>query len=289
MKSKKRELKRQLTNMDLERAEYAYVKCIVNRLSDGSKFTKRPVAANSPFYRVRSNPCKKPLEVKDLREPPKADVKGFQRCNGPGQPRFYSSNRILTAALEAKVSDGDTVYLSRWFTKRDIECATSVLSDVQGKVRHLMAEPDKKLIEYFESEFTRRIHKTFSGQYKLTAAISEVLTALNCSNTGDENQASAQRPLGIAFKSVVDLEGGINFSFHPSLIDEFFLLKDIIEAKVLRRNDKELDLEVLGYSDTVSDEKIDWATGCKPVPFLDFSNGGSVRYDGITWIRSSSD
>jgi len=291
MNSETRRRRKQLERLDLKRAEYTYVKTVVKSLFNGQVAPALKIDAGGAFYRVRKNPPRKPSKLIEIREPPWEFVTGFQRCNSPGKPVFYASNRILTAALETNVVDGDTVYMSQWFLTKPMRCNVAVMSelyDEHKEIDEILTSASIELIEYFETLFTRPVHDTFSEQYKTTAAISEMLTGefsrALISPEVDDAFLSSDGHMGLAYKSVVDRAEGENLALHPTLVTEFCSIGNVIEARIISRSDSDIVLEVLDFSDTVTDGVLSWSNDPRSIPFLDFSNGGSINYEGMKWI-----
>lgn len=296
VKREKRQLIRRLTRMDLEKADYSYVKDIVKRTFDAQMAPALICEAGSSFYRVRRNPHSKPEKVKDLREPPASKVVGFQRCNPPKKPIFYASNRLLTAALEVDILEGDIVYLTKWNLNRPMHINVGVSStyyeDNDG-INRLIPESSKEIIDFFELLFTRKIHETFSHDYKITSAISEMLTAEHTPQRDGSEFRSSGGHIALTYKSVVDrtvvgTEEGENFSFHPKLVDEFMSLTEIIEAQVTSRNGMDFCLEIRDFSNTIDDEEINWSNDPTSVSFSNVLTNGFGSYEGFTWTTATS-
>lgn len=277
--------------MNLETAEYPYVKKVVRELFDSHKAPARPLATGSPFYRFRTDTTTKPLLVNELREPPFELVTGYQRCNSAGSPIFYSSNRPLTAALESNIEADKVVYLSQWRLLKSMECNVAVIAQHYEEVEdyeNQIPAKSRDLIEFFEFIFTRPIHETFSNHYKITAAIAEMLTAEHSAANTPNNRLSSEGHMALCYKSVVDFEEGQNYSFHSTLVNEFLSIQDVIEVKVISRNGPNICLEIQDYSNTFEDGNVLWSNDPSAVPFFDLLTNGSGVHEDITWTTKNT-
>lgn len=283
--------------MDLDAAEYACVKQTVKDIFDGQTSPALICEAGSSVYRIRRNPENRPRKVKDLREPSAYQVTGFQRCNPPQRPIFYASNRLFTAALETDIQEGDNIYLTRWKLDRPMHCSVGIFSryyEEVAEINNTIPETSKDLAEFFEFIFTRRVHNTFSNEYKITSAIAEMLTADHDAPEATSEFRSSTGHIALTYKSVVDRllmgsEEGENFSFHPTLVDEFLSLAETIEAKVTSREGNDICLEILDYSNTLFGQKINWTNDPTAVSFSKELSKSSGSYEGMKWtIRAPS-
>lgn len=295
MNSELRKRKKQLLRMNLKDSEFTYVKTVVKKIFDAQIAPALTLESGSSFYRVRSNPSHKPHEIKDIREPPWEVVTGFQRCNSPSYPIFYASNRVLTAALETNISDGDVIYFSQWKLSKPMRCTMAVFSEAyegNSKLVETIPPSSLDLIEFFEIFFTRPVHETFSEQYKITAAITEMLTAdaqpldtETLENTNADRQFfSTEGHMAIAYKSVVDNVDGNNFAFHPSLVNEFMFPANIVEAEVISRENNNIILKILDFSNRFENQKIVWSNDPSSIPFIKFESNNVVKYEGMKWM-----
>lgn len=295
MNNETKKRRKQLERLDLRRADYSYVKSLVKNLFHNHVAPSFYLDTGSPFYRVRLNPPSKPTEEKDLREPPRTSITGYQRCNSPGNPIFYASNRILTAALEVGAAENDTVYFSKWILTKPMSCSVAISSEMyecHPDIQRVVPERSIDIIDYFETLFTRPIHDTFSEQYKITAAISEMLTGeytralLGQDDEGDV--VSSDGHMGLIYRSVVDVAEGKNFAFHPTLVDEFLVVEFVLEARVVSSANNKFVVEVMDFSDDFVGKSIGWSGNPRSIPFFDFSADSAIDLEGIKWVLKPS-
>ena len=167
----------QINKMNLDMADYEYLKKLINKLILGISFSGyMPHKNGYRFYRgVRFG--SKPMTTNELQYPPKNLVTDFQRCNPPEKPMFYCSLSPLVVYKELNVVKGDVIYLSRWSIKNNFSFIPignlSVDDDYDDRTAMILS--------FFETKFLTPVHQTYSSQYKVTSAITEVLS------TGDIN------------------------------------------------------------------------------------------------------
>lgn len=109
---------RELSLLDFDDTPYEVVLEMCSPLFDGLRAPTLTTGAEL-LFRSRVNPSSRPVHVSDLGPPPAEAVVGFQRCNGPGTPMFYTASKRRTALLESRAKTGDIVYLSQWWGKEE--------------------------------------------------------------------------------------------------------------------------------------------------------------------------
>jgi hypothetical protein len=150
--------------------------------------------------------------------PPSRLVTGYQRCNSPGNSVFYLSASPETAIFEVRPSVGDNVFLAIFRPICDL-----VANFNFEKLSDCIDETDSAIEiavkTFFDTLFTRRVHSTFSNDYVITAALSEIFlekTAKGITGCGEKVDS-----MGLAYPSVVNISGEINFAFRSSMIENF--------------------------------------------------------------------
>lgn len=154
---------------------------------------------------------KTPTYVSSILAPQKKLVKGFQRCNPPQSPMFYASTCIERSLRECRANTGDFLFLSEWEVIEDLNI-TSVTTNIPDKLLH----SHSILFNFFADKFIQRIHHTFSYEYKLTAAITQVLLGVKKKNSS---------LAGISYPSVVSKKRGENFALLPEFQSKLKLVK----------------------------------------------------------------
>lgn len=217
----------QLNRADLERLEYSYVLDLVGNLIIGVPLTATKLHKDTTFYRgVRHED--KPNAVSYISYPRKCRVKDYQRCNKPMNPMFYCSADPVAIYYEIQAKPGDKVYLSKWSLKD-----TFVLNQIAPNdepERHGEHALRDTVLTFLETKFMHPVHDTFSSQYKITAAVAEVL---GCGDTKIENPpTSGLRIGGISYPSVAHPMRAQNMALLPNIVDQYLHLESIDEFTI---------------------------------------------------------
>jgi RES domain len=226
--------------------------------------------SSESLFRSRVNPKCRPTTLTELMAPPQLSVSGYQRCNPPGLPMFYAASRRMTALLECGVSRGDIVYLSQWRgeTKVPVNAAIHPLREYNLKQTPLQLH----IQSYIETIFTRRVDKTFSDDYKLTAALSQNLT------TGFQPDpfvdVREDRIVGLRYPSIVDIENSYNTVFHDQFSRDRLIPLHVMEMRILNVKGKNISYEVLDNAIDFSNGEICWTHDSNKVPALQESIPG---------------
>lgn len=243
--------------------------------------TRVGTSASELFFRARVNPISRPELVSDLGPPPAASVTGFQRCNRPGYPMFYTASRRITALLESRVSAGDLVYLSQWIGKRGLPINNSFDESEQVFGQENWSIRSQAVYAYFDTIFTRRIHSTFSDDYIFTAAATQQFT---CSFPANEDfNIKNNGVVGLRYPSVVDIERSYNTVFHPEQFGEFDLLH-VAEMEITEVGDDDVRATLLDTALVFAGGQIAWSGDKGQMPAL-LAEGRHVpfRYSGTEW------
>jgi hypothetical protein len=202
-----------LNRIDPKSASFDDLKQEMAKISDGI-IAVSDGTGNEVFFRARKSQYAKPQNISELGPPPADKVIGFQRCNGPGEPMFYTGSRRVTALLETRVKPGDLVYLSQWGSI-DPGIGINVTLDPSTIIPtdNPWFDRSKVVISYFDTLFTRRIHQTYSDDYRFTAAITSVLTKNLPVNHG--SGSLVYENFGLRYASVVDVAKSYNTVFYP--------------------------------------------------------------------------
>ncbi len=173
--SQLRKIIEELNNMDLEKTDYEYIKQQVQRMLHLVQFTpkKMKISRDTGNHIYRGVEHKnKPMEVSKLTYPPNNLALDFQRCNPPNKAMFYGSSYSRVIPDELNLEKGNhVIYISRWSIVKPIICV-----EIFPEQETEAPSPEKDLIySFFGTKFTQPIHKTYSSQYKITSAISEVM------------------------------------------------------------------------------------------------------------------
>lgn len=277
-----REAIRQLNRLDVDRENYDYILSLIVKAVIGAVVHVHLTPAMELYFRARVYNEGKLTDVADLGAPPAHLVSGFQRCNRPGVPMFYSASKRITALLECDVREGDKVYLGQWINRKPVPVNT-ILSG--NDMHRSIAEPttrDGVLYAYIDTICTRPVHQAFSNAYKITAAIAESITA----------RYEAQKDLdiredglvGIIYPSVTNIAASYNTAFHAGFAEQRLEILHVMEAIVIRRNDRSITLRVLDNAIEFPDGKIAWLGEAIGIPRLrENPNEMPFRYNGKGW------
>lgn len=212
-----RNLIRTLNRLDLSCTDYPTLVSMFRDAIIGIRVSIGLSPSTELYFRARICNSPKPSEVHEIAAPPAEFVSGFQRCNPPKHSMFYSASKRLTALLECDVQPGDVVYLSQWANNKPTPRNRILLMDDEQEGVSLNAN-EQLLHSYIDTIFTRQIHETFSDAYKLTAALTEVLTTGFTPN--GEHDIRDDRTVGLIYPSVVDITGSYNTVFHAPFSSE---------------------------------------------------------------------
>jgi hypothetical protein len=232
----------------------------------------RVVVDNCPstecFFRVRVNPKTRPTKISELMAPPAEFVTGYQRCNGPSVPMFYTASRRLTALLECRVEPGDKVYMSQWISKTPVPINSTVFSLQQCELEQ--TETELLVQSYIETIFTRRVDPKFSDDYKLTAALSQNLTSSFAPSPN--NDIREDGTVGLRYRSIVDITNSYNTVFHSEFSRIRLEPLHVMEMQILAVNDRYISYIVLDNAVDFSNGDICWMSNPNRIPMLQCSN-----------------
>lgn len=269
-----------LNRLDLSTAKYPTILQAMRNLSTGSSTLIEMVQPQELFFRVRVNPSTKPTSIADLGPPPAELVTGYQRCNPPGVPMFYTASRRVTALLECRVKPGDLVYLSQWIGYHRQPVNTSVEVNKWKDEHAEWTERDGVLYAYFDTLFTRRIHQTFNDDYKLTAAITEILTS---GYDKKEFEIPDHERVGIRYASVVDIDRSYNTAFHAVAFPSFHFCH-VAEISITSVSDKNVEGVLVSNALFADGGKLSWTDDLGQIPALrPQSRGVRLTYRDSQW------
>ncbi len=182
---------------------------------------------------------------------------------------FYSSSRRASALSECRAQVGDVAYLSQWIGRGKIPF--NRLLDDHGDEQFIdnLRPVDHLLISHFDTIFTRRIHDTFSDDYKFTAAITELLTKRF--QAWDKFNVGADGHVALRYPSVQQFDGAYNTAMDPAFARERLSLVHVMELTV-EQTEPEIRVAVTDTAIEFSDGLIRWTGDVTKVPTLRPSN-----------------
>lgn len=280
--TKAREIIANLNRVDLTRADFPFLLKQISTLITGIPMMAFPVPKGTIFYR---GVCysHKPEQVGLLGYPPADKVTGFQRCNIPAKPMFYASADSAAIFAEISAKPGDKIYLSKWVVDTEF-IAFRIPPDTSDDV---LSDPVFSRLEtFFETRFSQPIHRVFSDQYKITAAISEKLS------TGAviwDNGITDGRPFGaVIYPSVAHPSRSDNIAIQPNVARDCLRLQDVREIKVIENLDNSWVTQWTDFCADFSQEKIHW-TGRGPK--WSVNPGGFLTFtaENHEWVARNQD
>lgn len=255
-----------LNRLNADVTDYETIKIMMRNLIEGLTVESIDVPSTEQLFRARLNPDSKLMAIKEISAPQADLVTGFQRCNPPGCPMFYTASTRNTALKECNAKPGDRFYLSQWMPKTTypaIVTFSSGLSDFD----HLRNGSEINIYSYLDTIFTRRIHKTFSNDYKFTAAFSEILRARVTRHMEDGSTWSHY--VALRYPSVADIGNNFyNTVMHPENADKLLCVNHVMEGVVISENNGKYDIEVTDNAVDFSDGIIHWTGDGQKIPLL---------------------
>jgi hypothetical protein len=241
-----------------------------DKLTTGFKAAVDWCVSSESLFRARVNPKCRPTTLTELMAPPPGLVQGYQRCNPPGLPMFYAASRRMTALLECGASCGDIIYLSQWAaeSKAPVNAAIHPLREYNLPQTPLQLHVQS----YIETIFTRRVDKNFSDDYKLTAALSQILT--KGFHPDPLTNVREDRIVGLRYPSIVDIENSYNTVFHDQFSRNRLRPLHVMEMRILNVEGKKISYEVLDNVLDFSNGEICWMNDPNKVPSLQINSPG---------------
>lgn len=230
------------------------------------------------YFRARRNLPEKPQNTSEIGPPPADVVKGFQRCNAPGRPAFYSSSKRSTAILEIRPKSGETIYLSQWQSRKSLPVNIILQPLNQKLVRGQDSIPQALLHAHVDTLFSQRIHEDFSHDYRKSSALAEVLTTRfeHDKNLSVHNDGC----IGLRYPSIFDRIGSYNTVFPAHFVDARIYPIHLIEAKVNSVSENQVDLEILDTAVDFEAGKILWTGDRASIPVAYEGRGIRLRSNG---------
>lgn len=282
------EIKR-LNRLDLDSLEYAEV---VNKFK--SLIFKIPIPiknldSTELFFRSRICNYKEIDSINELCAPPAHLVVGFQRCNPPGKSMFYSSSKRITTLLECNVQVGDIVYLSQWMNKESTPTNMILSDNIKLKSNKKLNLEQQLIISYIDTLFTRPIHESFSNAYKLTSAITEIITSNFSSSKIHDVRNDGN--IALIYPSILDKQGSYNTVFPHELAKDRLKALHVMKLQITKRNGRSIKVKILDNAREIINGRIIWLNDVNKVPLLKNTQkkGLLMQFTGKVWSIPISD
>lgn len=240
--------------MDLERIDDHYLTKRLGDLHNQLPTRIWGAAVNSSYFRVRVDPSNKPETVDELKAPPPECVIGYQRCNRPNNPMFYASSSPKVALSEVNPQVGQKIYLTQWKVRERFPVNHSLNLRLYDP-NTFISNGEEFFSKYFRKKFSERIEDSFSYKYKLTAGISNLLSANYPKSPNlDINKDGL---VGLVYPSIQDSTKD-NLALHPEMVERCLGIECIVEATVLSIKKGIFRIRSDDISRTVSLTNIKW-------------------------------
>ncbi|HBQ6654678.1 hypothetical protein RAG39_22650 [Klebsiella quasipneumoniae subsp. quasipneumoniae] len=265
---------KQINRMNLDDADYEYIKTLFRKMTEGLRFFVQRRSGADSLYHVRRTGGEKVTKVDQILAPPNSIVINYQRCNPPGQARFYAASTRMAAIKESRCGIGEVIYIGQWINKTEYP-VSAALSTNEELFNFDSQSNEDVFYAYIDALFTRRIHATFSSDYKLTAALSEILMSGLPKSIDNEDGLIA-----LKFPSTVSHGTNVhNTVMHPSFLAKNFELMHVLECEVVNGDNNEITVVIKDTATNFDDGKIIWTGSANILPCLLCSDGARMFFN----------
>lgn len=278
---------KKLNRLDPRRALYSSINSTYTAITEGLRVVVGMAGGGELFYRVRRVKGAKPTRVVELQAPSPELVTGYQRCNPPRVPMFYAASQRKGALVEARVEAGEVVYLSQWIGRDRIPVNRIFDSDeTQIGPGHSLSTihgpNDDIILAYFDTLFTKRIHSTFSDDYKFTAAIAQQLTTKFPYN--ELHDIHNDGFVALKYPSVLGTDTFHNTAMHASFASERLEILHAMEICIHKADEKSTLVDILDTAIHFDDGNIHWSGNPNHIPeILGATRSVPFIFDGSRW------
>ncbi|AEJ01778.1 hypothetical protein Nit79A3_1983 [Nitrosomonas sp. Is79A3] len=280
-----RSLIQQLNRIDVNKADYEYIVSLFRKAIYQVVIYVSLTRSTDLYFRAVIWKNEKPKKIDNFKAPPAELVKGFQRCNPPNTPMFYSASKRITALLECDVQVGDTVYLSQWVNKKPVPVNRILFPDKNYESNVKLTLREMALYSYVDTIFTRPVHEAFSNVYKITAAVTEALTTGFTPLQDSGLDIREDGTVGLIYPSITDIEDSYNVVFHADFAEERLQLTHVMELVVKKREGKKITIEVNDNAIEFPDGNITWLNNRFSIPKLRNSlDHLEFKGNGRAWV-----
>ena len=253
-----RRIIRDINRLNLENVDFKHLKNKLGTLLYCS-FPGDLIDINHGFYRANIVDEGRPVNVARLSYPPYEKIADYQRCNSPGFPVFYCAPDQGTACSEIYAKIGNTVYVSNWIVTHPFFCTNIALPMTYGDASDLVNT-------FIETKFVQEIHKTFSHQYKVTAAIIEMLfSEPNELIPVHDSVKGNVVPFGMSavkYPSIATGLSGYCYAIKTDAVDNCLKLESVLELKIENIEGSRIGVTCTDKSlKILEDGTIEWCKG----------------------------
>ena len=214
-----------------------------------------------------------------LRHPPADKVVRYGRVNRPGQSMFYGSIAWNAPLFELRLKAGEHFALSRWRVNEKL--LVNNVGFTEKVFRRLQSDRDsapvwerrneatetpvnKALHKFFSEEFAREVPEGRETEYKISAAISEILLH-DVHEDARIEDISDMRMAGLIYPALAMLGHSDNLVLKPDIVEKCLQLEQV---EFMRVDSMDVDGKFVTYHNTHLD-------------FADtFKSNGSIEWKG---------
>jgi hypothetical protein len=260
--------------LHLKQTNFEYLKSILLPFVSGYFSSSTTSNIDELTYRaVRWD--NKPKNKTQLSYPPACKVQ-LGRANIPKSPIFYASAGCHSTILELKPNQGDRLAISKWRIKKNLNlfCVGYTKKAFLGKsgmnryeqlpwIKHYEADHlshklgNEFVHEFLAREFTKRVATGKEWEYKISAAISEML--MNASSFG-VNGAAPVEIAGILYPSTPNEANADNLALKCSIADKYLEFVSVQYIEVFSKTDQyQYNMVGIDYADSLLENgDIEW-------------------------------
>jgi hypothetical protein len=269
-------LVRSLRALNLKHTDFEYLKGMLPPLLQGYPISTATTDVHEPFFRAVPWP-EKPTKINQLGCPPHESVR-LGRANAAGNPVFYASAGCHSTVMELAPNLNDQLAISKWRTKANLTfiCAgytANAFGHGEGFKRieslpwvrqraaaPLFQKPGNQLIhEFISHEFTKRVQRNETWNYKISAAFSQSL--LNAKSFKTDGAPTIEIA-GIAYPSFPNEGNADNVALKSEIAAEYLEFVCVQYIRIARKTDgSQYSMIGLDFADSLSaDGTIEWQT-----------------------------
>ena len=237
----------ELNSLDLNVADYSYIKNLVLKLKIGIQFKGGITNSRHRFYRGIIYD-EKPLLTKLLSYPPSNRVTNFQRANPPRQPMFYCSVNPGIPFFELEPSPGEKLYLSKWSVHNPFGAVTVDFFEDDSYLARFIKS-------FYQSKLSQKVHGTISTGYKISCAIAE---SISFGTITDDLGRKKSEMGAISYPSERMKSHQENVAIRPEIVDTCLNL-DYVEEYIIKNIERDkIYHDKLDFANEFPNGNINW-------------------------------
>lgn len=268
-------LVRSLRALNLRHTDFEYLKGMLPPLLHGYPISTNTTNVHEHLYRAVLWP-EKPTSINQLGCLPPGESVKLNRANAAGDPVFYASAGCHSTVMELAPNLNDRLAISKWRTKTNLTfiCAgytADAFNHGEGFKRieslpwvrqraavPLFQKPGNQLVhEFISHEFTKRVQRNETWNYKISAAFSQSL--LNAKSFGTDGAPTIEIA-GIAYPSSPNEGNADNVALKREIAAEYLEFVYVQYIEIARKTDgPQYSMIGLDFADSLSaNGTIEW-------------------------------